>query len=215
MPLWHLAFEPRSRSPESEMPCRHRTVALCDAGHRARLGYLSCRCHSCLRRAHAPCWPSSLSCSATRPTGRRVAVVVHAVAMAVASTRAHTRLRSQPRARAPTHVLAFAREGVKPDPFIPLSLDRSRARRRSAAVSRARRRSAAVSRGFALRGTLPPGWRERRVDPELARPFLCLHARTVAGRGHPSRATEPFSISPLTPSRTHARARHPSPPLCF
>jgi hypothetical protein len=129
----------------------------------------SCRCHS--RPARAPRLPSFLSCSAPRSTGCCVAAVDPAVAMAVASTHARTRLRSQPRACAPTHVHAFARGGVKPDPFIHLSLDRSRARLRSVAVSR----------GTALRGTLLPRWCECRVVPELARLFSCLHAWTAAG----------------------------------
>jgi hypothetical protein len=130
--------------------------------------------------------PSFLSCSSPRSTGRRVTAVVLAVAMAVASTCARTRLCCQLHARAPALVHAFAREGGKPDPFIPLSLDRSRARRHSVAVSQ----------GAALRGTLPPGWRERWVILELAPPYSFLHTRTVAGRGYPSRAAEPFSVSP-------------------
>jgi hypothetical protein len=146
----------------------------------------SCRCRSHLHRARTPLVILP-SCSAPRSTGRRVATVVPAVAMAVASTRARTRLRSPPRARAPTHVHAFSREGGRPDLFIPLSLDRSRARRRSAAASR----------GAAFLGTLPPGWREHRVVPELAHPLSCLHARTVTGRGYPSRPAEPLSVSPL------------------
>jgi hypothetical protein len=74
-------------------------------------------------RVRPTCRPSFLFCP---PFYRsRVATVVPAVAMALASMCARTRLSSRPRARAPTHVHAFAREGGRPDPFIPLSLDRS------------------------------------------------------------------------------------------
>jgi hypothetical protein len=137
------------------------------------------------------------SCSAPRSTGRRVADVVPAVAMAVASTHARTHLHSRPCTCAPTHMHACTREGGRPDPFIPLSLDRSRARRRSAAASR----------GAALRGTLPPGWRECRVVPELARPFSCLHTRTVAGRGYP--AALPSRSASVRRDTAHPRARSP------
>jgi hypothetical protein len=156
------------------LPCRRRRAAA--PSRCVMLAFepcwdtFSCRFRSRLHRVLTPLAVLT-SCSAPRSTGRRVVAVVPAVAMDVASTRARTCLRSRPRARAPTHVHAFAREGGRPDPFIPLPLDRSRAHRRSATASR----------GAALRGTLLPGWRERRVVPELACPFSCLHTRTVAG----------------------------------
>jgi hypothetical protein len=124
--------------------------------------------------------------------------VVPVVAMAVASTRARAHLRDQACARVPAHVHKGA---VKPDPFVSLSLDRSRARQRSAAASR----------GAALRSTFPQGWCKHRVVLELARPFSCLHARTVVGRGHLSRAAQPFRVcSPRrsTPTRTLATRSH-------
>jgi hypothetical protein len=154
----------------------------------------SCRCRCRLRHARSPASHPFFLVPPFVVPGRHVAVVVPAVAMAVASTRAHTHPRTYPCACAPTRAHAFTWEGKKPNFFSFCS---------STELS-----SSAFHRGQL--GRRPPWcrfarWCERRVIHELSLPFSCMHARPLADTSHPSRAAEALCICLMWTPRTHAR----------
>jgi hypothetical protein len=105
--------------------CRVDAVALCDAGLRARLGYLFVQVpQPSSPRAHPTCRPPFLLClppfyrsscrrrGLGRRHGRGLDARTHALSLSTARLCTHARAR----------VLQGRR---RPDPFIPLSLDRS------------------------------------------------------------------------------------------
>jgi hypothetical protein len=141
---------------------------------------------------------------------RRSATTV--VASTPTRSRSRMRLCGHTHHRVATH-LAHARacQGGQGWAFGPFSL----------APDLTGRLSAAASRGDLTGESFSPRRRERQVTVERAHPFLRLHAQTLTGRGHPSRAAELLClcrrVAPRLPALATSlllRAAQPSTRTC-